>query len=179
MGKWLKSLKRTGVKINTKHIYLFHSILWNFNSYFDLSNTFQLKNKIIVGQVADDFGLTKLFVVYYPKGNVAQSKKGVLPLKNGTVDQFIYSFPNGLTLDNGLEYEYYFEVFDNDAVNGLKSSKSSVYLHYELTNSQKEDKQLKEQQENINSLEKSLKNQDKQFSELDKLEKLNKEKWQI
>jgi hypothetical protein len=142
-------------------------------------DSLQLKNKIIVGQVADDFGLTKLFVVYYPKGNVAQSKKGVLPLKNGTVDQFIYSFPNGLTLDNGLEYEYYFEVFDNDAVNGLKSSKSSVYLHYELTNSQKEDKQLKEQQENINSLEKSLKNQDKQFSELDKLEKLNKEKSQL
>ncbi len=142
-------------------------------------DSLKLKNKIIVGQVADDFGLTKLFVVYYPKGNAIQSKKGVLPLKNGTVDQFIYSFPNGLLLEKGLEYEYYFEVFDNDAVNGLKSSKSSVYLHYELTNSQKEDKQLKEQQENINSLEKSLKNQDKQFSDLDKLEKLNKEKSQL
>jgi hypothetical protein len=142
-------------------------------------DSLKLKSKIIVGQVADDFGLTKLNVVYYPKGNASQSKKGVLPIKNGTVDQFIYSFPNGLSLEKGLEYEYYFEVFDNDAVNGLKSSKSSVYLHYELTNSQKEDKQLKEQRENINSLEKSLKNQDKQFSELDKLEKLNKEKSQL
>ena len=142
-------------------------------------DSLKLKSKIIVGQVADDFGLTKLYVVYYPKGNTAQSKKGTLPLKKATVDQFIYSFPNGLSLEKGLEYEYYFEVFDNDAVNGLKSSKSSVYLHYELTNSQKEDKQLKEQQENINSLEKSLKNQDKQFSELDKLEKLNKEKSQL
>lgn len=142
-------------------------------------DSLKLKSKIIVGQVADDFGLTKLNVVYYPKGNASQTKKGVLPIKIGTVDQFIYSFPNGLSLDKGLEYEYYFEVFDNDAVNGLKSSKSSVYLHYELTNSQKEDKQLKEQQENINSLEKSLKNQDKQFSELDKLEKLNKEKSQL
>lgn len=138
-------------------------------------DSLKLKSKIIVGQVADDFGLTKLNVVYYPKGNASQSKKGVLPIKNGTVDQFIYSFPNGLSLEKGLEYEYYFEVFDNDAVNGLKSSKSSVYLHYVLTNSQKDDKQLKEQKENINSLEKSLKNQDKQFSELDKLEKLNKE----
>jgi len=142
-------------------------------------DSLKLKSKIIVGQVADDFGLSKLYVVYYPKGNASQTKKGVLPIKNGTVDQFIYSFPNGLSLDKGLEYEYYFEVFDNDAVNGLKSSKSSVYLHYELTNSQKEDKQLKEQQENINSLEKSLKNQDKQFSEMDKLEKLNKEKSQL
>jgi hypothetical protein len=142
-------------------------------------DSLKLKNKIIVGQVADDFGLTKLFVVYYPKGNAALSKKGVLPLKNLTVDQFIYGFPNGLSLVKGLEYEYYFEVFDNDAVNGSKSSKSSVYLHYELTNSQKEDKLLKDQQENINSLENSLKNQDKQFSELDKLEKLNKEKTQL
>ena len=142
-------------------------------------DSLKLKSKIIVGQVADDFGLSKLYVVYYPKGNASQTKKGVLPIKNVTVDQFIYSFPNGLSLEKGLEYEYYFEVFDNDAVNGLKSSKSSVYLHYELTNSQKEDKQLKEQQENINSLEKSLKNQDKQFSEMDKLEKLNKEKSQL
>lgn len=142
-------------------------------------DSLKLKNKIIVGQVADDFGLTKLFVVYYPKGNAVLSKKGVLPLKNLTVDQFIYGFPNGLSLAKGLEYEYYFEVFDNDAVNGSKSSKSSVYLHYELTNSQKEDKLLKDQQENINSLENSLKNQDKQFSELDKLEKLNKEKTQL
>jgi hypothetical protein len=139
-------------------------------------DSLKLKSKIIVGQVADDFGLTKLYVVYYPKGNATQYKKGVLPLKNGTVDQFIYSFPNGLTLEKGIEYEYYFEVFDNDAVNGLKSSKSTVYSHYELTNSQKEDKLLKDQQENINSLEKSLQNQDKQFSELDKLDKLNKEK---
>lgn len=139
-------------------------------------DSLKLKSNVIVGQVADDFGLTKLYVVYYPKANFNKVKKGVLPVKNETVDQFIYSFPNGLPLEKGLEYEYYFEVFDNDAVNGLKSSKSSVYLHYELTNTQKEDKQLKEQQENINSLENSLKNQDKQFSELDKLEKLNKEK---
>jgi hypothetical protein len=139
-------------------------------------DSLHLNSKIIVGQVADDFGLTKLQVVYYPKGNTAQSNKVVLPLKNGIVDQFIYSFPNGLTLEDGFEYEYYFEVFDNDAVNGSKSSKSSVFSHYQLTISEKEDKLLKEQNENINSLEKSLHNQDKQFSELDKLEKINKEK---
>ena len=57
-----------------------------------------------------------------------------------------------------------------------KSTKSSVFLHYELTETQKEDKQLQEQNENINSLEKSLQNQEKQLSELDKLQKMNKEK---
>jgi hypothetical protein len=45
-----------------------------------------------------------------------------------------------------------------------------------MTENQKKDQQLKEQQENINSLEKSLHNQDKQLSELDKLQKMNKEK---
>ncbi|TXI67103.1 MAG: hypothetical protein E6Q46_03710, partial [Flavobacterium sp.] len=92
------------------------------------------------------------------------------------VDQFIYSFPNGLSIEQGVNYEYYFEVFDNDVVNNYKSTKSSVFLHYELAETQKEDKQLQEQNENINSLEKSLQNQEKQISELDKLQKMNKEK---
>jgi len=45
-----------------------------------------------------------------------------------------------------------------------------------LTDEQKQDAQLKDQNDNINSLEKSLKNQDKQMQELDKLQKMKKEK---
>ena len=50
-----------------------------------------------------------------------------------------------LSIEEGVNYEYYFEVFDNDVVNNFKSTKSSVFLHYELTEDQKEDKQLQEQ----------------------------------
>ncbi|MQP23951.1 hypothetical protein GFJ94_02595 [Flavobacterium sp. LMO8] len=139
-------------------------------------DSLKLKSKMMIGQVADDHGLSKLQVVFYPKGNPSATRKANLAINKQAVDQFIYSFPNGLSIEEGVNYEYYFEVFDNDVVNNYKSAKSSVFLHYELTEEQKEDKQLLEQNENINSLEKSLQNQEKQISELDKLQKMNKEK---
>lgn len=139
-------------------------------------DSLKLKSKMMIGQVSDDHGLSKLQVVFYPKGNPNAVRKANLAINKQAVDQFIYSFPNGLAIEEGVNYEYYFEVFDNDVVNNYKSTKSSVFLHYELTEEQKEDKQLKEQNENINSLEKSLQNQEKQIYELDKLQKMNKEK---
>lgn len=139
-------------------------------------DSLKLKSKMMIGQVADDHGLSKLQVVFYPKGNPNAVRKANLAINKQAVDQFIYSFPNGLSIEEGVNYEFYFEVFDNDVVNNYKSTKSSIFLHYELTEDQKEDKQLQEQNENINSLEKSLQNQEKQISELDKLQKMNKEK---
>jgi hypothetical protein len=139
-------------------------------------DSLKLKSKVLLGQISDDHGLSKLQVVFYPKDNPKAIRKANLSIKKQAVDQFIYTFPNGLVIDKGVNYEYYFEVFDNDAVNNFKSTKSAVFIHYEFTDEQKEDQQLKEQNENINSLEKSLHNQDKQMAELDKLQKMNKEK---
>lgn len=139
-------------------------------------DSLKLKSKVLLGQISDDHGLSKLQVVFYPKDNPKAIRKANLSIKKQAVDQFIYTFPNGLVIDKGVNYEYYFEVFDNDVVNNFKSTKSGVFIHYEFTDEQKEDQQLKEQNENINSLEKSLHNQDKQMAELDKLQKMNKEK---
>lgn len=139
-------------------------------------DSLNLKEKVIIGNVSDDYGLAKLQVVYYDVNNREDLIRTNLPVKNELVDRFVYIFPTGLRLEEGKKYDYYFEVFDNDQVNGSKSSKSSIFSHYELTQTEKEDKTLQEQQENINALEKSLQNQDKQLSELDKLQKLNKEK---
>tara|TARA_R110000850_G_scaffold254061_1_gene379348 strand:+ start:12194 stop:15511 length:3318 start_codon:yes stop_codon:yes gene_type:complete len=139
-------------------------------------DSLSLKKNFIIGQLSDDYGLSKLQVVYYPKGKPQIVKRGTLAVKHQTVDQFVYSFPTGLNVEQGIVYEYYFEVFDNDAVNNYKSSKSSVFSHNELTDDQKQDELLKDQNDNINSLEKSLNNQDKQLKELDKLQKMKKEK---
>ncbi|WP_438964904.1 hypothetical protein [Flavobacterium sp.] len=139
-------------------------------------DSLKIYKEYIIGQLSDDYGLSKLQVVYYPKDKPQLVKRGTLPVKNQTVDQFVYSFPNGLSVEKGVIYDYYFEVFDNDAVNNYKSSKSSVFSHNELTYDQKQDELLKDQNDNINSLEKSLNNQDKQLKELDKLQKMKKEK---
>ncbi len=139
-------------------------------------DSLRLKQKVIIGQVSDDYGLSKLQVVFYDRNKPNIVYRKALALKSKVVDQFVYSFPDGITLQSGINYDYYFEVFDNDVVNGLKSSKSSVFSHSELTQEQKEQKSLQEQQSNINSLQKALDNQDKQFDELEKLKKLDKQK---
>ena len=139
-------------------------------------DSLKLKKDIILGQLSDDYGLTRLQVVYYPQDNPDAAKRGTLPVKHEAYDRFYYSFPDGLAVKEGVNYEYYFEVFDNDAVHNYKSSKSSVFSHKELTADERQDNVLQEQNSNINSLEKSIKNQEKQTSELDKLQKMGKEK---
>lgn len=130
----------------------------------------------VLGKVSDDYGLTKLKIVYYPKDNEKAARHFNLPVKKDIFDQFVFAFPSTLPVEQGVSYEYYFEVFDNDAPHGYKSAKSSVFSNRIQTDEEKQDAELQQQNDNINSMEKSLKNQDKQISEMEKLEKLGKEK---
>ena len=139
-------------------------------------DSLKLKDKYVIGNLSDDYGLHKLQVVYYDTKNPKNVQRANLPLKNKYTDKFVYLFPSGLKLQDGVQYDYYFEVFDNDIVNNYKSAKSTVFSHYERTESQIQDAQLQNQNENINALEKSIQNQQKQLNELDKLQQLNKEK---
>lgn len=139
-------------------------------------DSLKLNQNVIVGQVSDDNGLSKLQIVFYPKNKTNEAKKMALPVKKDVFDQFIFSFPGQLPIAEGVAYEYYFEVFDNDALHGFKSTKSSVFSDRLATIEEKEEQNLQQQNDNINSLEKSIKNQDKQLSEIDKLQKLGKEK---
>jgi hypothetical protein len=142
----------------------------------NLPDSLGISSKVLVGEVSDDYGLTKLQVVYYKKSNPDLHSKYILPLNKSVFDRFHYTFPNGLDIEQGVEYEYYFEVFDNDAIHNFKSSKSSVFSHRELTEAEKQDENLKQQSENLNSLSNSIKSQEKQLSELEKFKQIDKEK---
>lgn len=130
----------------------------------------------VLGQISDDYGLSKLQVVYYPKSNPINVKRGTIAIKSSPFDQFVFSFPSNLPVEKGVSYEYYFEVFDNDGVHNFKSSKSSVFSNRVATDEEQKDQFLQQQNDNIKGLENSLKNQNKQISELDKLQKSGKEK---
>lgn len=130
----------------------------------------------LLGQLADDFGLSKLQVVYYPSNKPSQIQRGTLPVKKDLFDQFVFLFPGNLSVEPGVTYDYYFEVFDNDALHNFKSTRSSVFSYHDNTESEKESMLLKDQNSAISGLEKSLKSQQKQLSEIDKLQKLGKEK---
>ena len=139
-------------------------------------DSLKMDKSYVLGQISDDYGLYRLQIVYYPKNKPEASKRGTIAVKSNLYDQFIFAFPSSLPVDQGVSYDYYFEVFDNDAIHNFKSTKSSVFSNRIATDEEKQDQDLLQQNDNINSLEKSLKNQDKQISELDKLQKSGKEK---
>lgn len=139
-------------------------------------DSLKLEKNYVLGQISDDYGLSKLNIVYYPKDNVNDLKRGSVRIKSDKYDRFVFKFPSNLSIIDGVVYEYYFEVFDNDAPHGFKSTKSTVFSYRENTAIEKEDLNLKQQNENINSLSKSLQTQTKQLNEMDKLKKMGQEK---
>jgi hypothetical protein len=139
-------------------------------------DSLKLDKNYVLGRLGDDYGLSKLQVVYYERNKPQTAKRGTIPVKQAVFDQFVFNFPSNLAVEEGVSYEYYFEVFDNDAPHGFKSTKSSVFSDRVSTTDEIQDMELQQQNDNINSLEKSLKNQDKQFSEMDKIQKTGKEK---
>lgn len=130
----------------------------------------------VLGQISDDYGLSKLQIVYYEREKPRSAKRGTIAIKKSAFDQFVFSFPSNLPLEQGVSYDYYFEVFDNDGIHNFKSTKSSVFSNRVATDEEKEEQILDQQNDNINSLEKSLEKQDKQISEMEKLQKTGKEK---
>ncbi len=139
-------------------------------------DSLKIDKSFLLGQVSDDYGLSKLQVVYYPKDKPTSAKKATIAVKRDVYDQFVFAFPSNLPVEEGVSYEYYFEIFDNDAFHNYKSTKSSVFSNRIATQSEKEDQLLQQQNDNINSMEKSLKTQDKQLNEMEKLQKMGKEK---
>jgi hypothetical protein len=139
-------------------------------------DSLKIEKNYVLGQVSDDYGLSKLQVIYYPKDKPNLAQRRSIAIKRDVYDQFVFSFPSNLTVEQGVFYDYYFEIFDNDAFHNFKSSKSSVFSNRIATDTEKEDQVLQQQNDNINSLEKSLKTQDKQLNEMEKLQKMGKEK---
>ncbi len=131
------------------------------------------------GRVSDDYGLRKLQLVYYDQKNPRNKFVKELPVNDALFDEFIYAFPDTLNLENGIDYEFYFEVFDNDRIHNYKSTKSQVYDFRKLTIEEMEDKLLQRQNETISGLNKSLDKFKEQEQELKSLSKLQKEKKQL
>ncbi|MGB1211093.1 MAG: DUF4175 family protein, partial [Lacinutrix venerupis] len=131
------------------------------------------------GKVSDDYGLNKLQLVYYPSENEKDKKIERIPISGSNFSEFVSAFPNNLEIKEGTSYNLYFEVFDNDAVNKNKSTKSSVFSYRKRTADEEEQKQLNEQNETIQDLNKSLEKFDKQQKELEELSKTQKEKSEL
>ena len=81
------------------------------------------------GLITDDYGFTKLLYHFEVDGKPNQSfVKNISIDKKNTRTSFYYSIDTDtLTLYRGDEVKAYFEIFDNDGINGPKSKRSEVF----------------------------------------------------
>ena len=139
-------------------------------------DSLDLQTLYFFGQVSDDYGFSKLQLVYYPSTNEKNKQFEIIPISNSNIADFISAFPNNLAIEEGVPYELYFQIFDNDRVNRYKSSKSSVFTYRKRTKDEEVKKNLNEQSKAIKDLNKSLEKFDEQEQKLDELTKTQKEK---
>ena len=79
------------------------------------------------GIITDDYGLSKLSFIYYIDLN-KKSKKIKISRDTEQIFYFQFNFDE-LNINENQEVKYYFEVWDNDAINGNKKTKSEVYIY--------------------------------------------------
>ena len=87
---------------------------------------------ILGGMIADDYGVTQLSLNYRIRDQHAKqivSGAAKIPVSRNQLQQnFFYNWSvDSLNLKPGHQLEYYLQVWDNDGVNGRKSTRSSTY----------------------------------------------------
>ena len=122
------------------------------------------------GQISDDYGLKKLELIYYNEDDSESIQIMDIKINKQNIQTFFYQFPEGLNLEEGTNYEMYFQVFDNDLVNGNKMAKSKVFNYRQKTEEEVEEELLQEQRITINDLESSVQKQKKQQEQLETIQ---------
>jgi len=131
------------------------------------------------GKVTDDHAITRVNMVYYPENSNKDSQIVTIPVANQNVDEFLYTFPGSLELEQGTNYAIYFEVFDNDGVRGYKSSKTEVFTFRIKSEEELSSEKLNQQGESIQGISESLEEMQESKKDLEELSRLKLEKDQL
>ncbi|MDV7186566.1 DUF4175 family protein [Lutibacter sp. TH_r2] len=131
------------------------------------------------GELTDDYLVSKLELVYYNKQNPSEKNRFNIDIKPNSFTNFYYIFPEGINIEEGVDYEMYFQVFDNDRVNGSKKTKSKVFSYYNKTETEVKEELLKEQSETISNISKALSKSKKENSDFKKLQEELQKKGEI
>jgi hypothetical protein len=132
------------------------------------------RNQIFfAGEASDDYGLNNLTFNY----QVKKAKGGQLPMNTYKIEktpgkqaQYQHAWEiQDLNLEPGDEMNYYFEVFDNDAVNGAKSARTQVMQYRVPTLQEFRQEQAANSEEVKKNLEKALKESIKVQEDIKKL----------
>ncbi len=142
-----------------------------------------LKRIYFKGSVSDDYGFSGLDFVY-AVGKNGKTKRVSVPFNSSiTQSQFFHVWDfEEIDIKAGEEITYYFEIADNDGVNGSKRSKSSRMVFKVPTKEELIQKSDETSKEIIADLEKSIQDAEKMRKDIEQLNKnlIDKEKmgWQ-
>jgi hypothetical protein len=135
-----------------------------------------LKVKYFNGLLKDDYGFSRLTFSYRfsETTNPDRSNELIrkdLPYSREPNQQQFFHYWNlaELNLQAGEEVEYYFEVWDNDGINGAKSARSKVQVFKAPTLDELEDKKDESNKKIKDDLEKALKEARQLQKEIDDL----------
>ncbi len=127
-------------------------------------------NAQFFGQISDDHGISKLELVYGEENNTQNTNNQIININKEAIQTFFHEFPNNLKLKEKTNYELYFQVYDNDRVNGAKKAVSQKFYYRQKSVTELKDELLQEQKDHINKLENSLEKQQKSKKDLEKIQ---------
>lgn len=128
------------------------------------------------GNVKDDYGFNLLTFHYTVKDELSTNstaKTDTIPIALALNPQQFYYYINlnSFNLKAGDEVDYYFEIWDNDRINGSKSSRSQI-MTFKIPGLEEIDKQTTESNQAIkDELEEAIKEVQKLQKEIDNLNK--------
>ena len=174
-------LKNTNYAISTSNKKLkdYEKLEFSINTIRDESPTISVKSNIdsisrgpayFAGQISDDYGFSKLEMVYYDIQNPNNQYSRSISITKEPVQSFFSSFPDDLNLKEGIDYEIFFRIFDNDGINGSKKAVSRKFSYRKKTEEEVENELLQEQQNYLENIQNSIENQQKNKQELEKLQ---------
>lgn len=131
------------------------------------------------GKVSDDYGISSVKLVYHETEDEEQRNSIDLGFGNKNIAEFFSSFPDSLDLEAGKSYSFYFEVSDNDRINGSKKVKSRTFSYRRKTKDEEKQLRLQEKSEAIDGMNNSLDQLKLSEEELEDLRRLQKEKAQL
>jgi hypothetical protein len=151
------------------------------------ADSLNIKNIYFSGQIKDDYGFKALYFNYKKISSDSSGKptelNGNYPInliKNQIVQPYFYYLDAGqFNLKPGDKIEYYFEVFDNDGVNGSKSAKTQLMIFKAPTKDEANEKTEKNNSEIKNDLEESIKKANQLQKDVNELSKKINDKKQL
>ena len=134
-----------------------------------------LKQFYYAGSIKDDHGFNKLVFSYKhisnpdsakESGNSIKTSSVIIPISKSVTAQTFYHYWNmaDMNIAPGDIIEYYFEIWDNDAVNGSKSVKSQTMVYHAPQLSEIE----KETEKNNTEIKKEMEESIKEAKDLQK-----------